>query len=190
MPQVQVRAAIPDDAGTIAAIYAPYVLESAASFEEVAPDADEIGRRMLAQPRLPWLVATRSGEAVGYAYASSHRSRPGYRWAVECSVYLAAAERGRGTGRLLYEPLLAELRALGYVTAFAGVTLPNDASIHLHEAMGFEHVGVFRDVGFKSGAWWDTGWWRLPLCAPPPRPEAPRPWRPAGGVNVRTGRPA
>lgn len=181
MSQVQVRAATPDDAGAIAAIYAPYVLESAASFEEVAPGADEIARRMLAAPRLPWLLATRRGEAVGYAYASPHRGRPGYRWAVECSVYLAAAERGHGTGRLLYGPLLTELAALGYVTAFAGVTLPNDASVRFHEALGFEHVGVFRDIGFKFGAWRDTGWWRLALRVPPQQPQTPRPWSPPAG---------
>ena len=181
MSQVQVRAATPEDAEPIAAIYEPYVLESAVSFEEVPPGAEEMARRMLASPRLPWLVAVRSGEAVGYAYAARHRSRAAYRWTVECSVYLALTERGRGTGRLLYEPLLEQLAALGYVSAFAGVTLPNDASVRFHEAMGFEHVGVFRNVGFKFGTWRDTGWWRLALCDPPPQPATPRSWAPAGG---------
>lgn len=181
MSHVELRAASTADAEAIARIYEPYVLESAASFEELPPDAEEIARRMLAPPRLPWLVAVRSGEVVGYAYASRHRSRPAYRWAVECSVYLARDEAGRGIGRLLYEPLLTQLAALGYVTALAGVTLPNEASERFHEGMGFEHLGVFRNVGFKFAAWHDTGWWSRPLRDTPAQPEIPRPWTPPEG---------
>lgn len=150
---------------------------TAVSFEEVPPGAAELRRRMLAAPRLPWFVATRDGAVVGFASASRHRGRPGYRWSVECSVYLAASERGRGTGRALYAPLLAALPRLGYVTAFAGVTLPNDASVAFHERMGFAPLGVFRGAGFKNGAWHDVAWFRRPLVAvPPPRPEEPVPW--------------
>lgn len=179
---VEVRAAHPSDAAGCAAVYAPYVEGSVASFEDVPPDATEMRRRMLDEPRLPWLVATRGGEVVGYAYASRHRARPAYRWSVEVSVYLTAAEHGKGSGRRLYEELLETVRGLGYVRALAGITLPNDASVGLHEAMGFAPVGVFRGVGFKDGGWRDVGWWQLSLADVPPdsqtHPGEPAPWSP------------
>lgn len=148
------------------------------SFEEVAPDAAEMGRRMTSEPRLPWFVATRGGAVVGYSYASRHRARPGYRWSVEVSVYLQPSEQGRGTGRLLYARLLDEVGALGFVRALAGITLPNAASVGLHEAMGFEPIGVFSNVGFKFGAWHDVGWWQLSLREPTADPGEPATWSP------------
>lgn len=166
------------DTADIAAIYRPYVLDSVISFEEVPPRADEIEQRMLAIPRLPWLVATRDQRVVGYSYASRHRERAAYRWSVDVSVYLDSRERGRATGRALYERLLSEVRDLGYVCAYAGIALPNDASVRLHEAMGFTLVGVFRTVGFKQQAWRDVGWWQLMLVEPPLTPSEPRPWTP------------
>jgi phosphinothricin acetyltransferase len=166
-------------AASIAAVYAPYVEGTVASFEEVPPDEAEMVGRMLDQPRLPWLVATRDDEVVGYAYASRHRARRAYRWSVEVSVYLRASEQGRGTGRALYAELLDVVRSLGYVHAYAGITLPNAASVGLHESMGFTAIGVFRGVGFKHGRWHDVGWWQLPLCDPPPAaPAEPQPWSP------------
>lgn len=175
---VDVRAATRADAVAIREIYAPVVTGSATSFEVSPPDADEIVRRMLCTPRLPWLVATRGEPVVGYAYASVHRARHAYRWSVECSVFLREAERGRGTGRRLYQRLFAELEDLGYVSVFAGVVLPNPASVGLHEAMGFEPIGVFDRVGFKHGAWRDVGWWQLSLARSSGRPADPRPWDP------------
>lgn len=160
---LEITAALPEHALGIATVYAPVVESTAISFEQVPPDPDEIVRRMVAAPRLPWLVATRDGDVVGHAYAAHHRARPAYRWAVDCSIYLAASEQGQGTGRLLYERLLPLLRDLGYVQALAGVTLPNPASIALHERMGFAPVGVYRDIGFKIGRWHDVGWWQLSL---------------------------
>ena len=174
--QVEVRPATGADVLAIQAIYAPVVDGSATSFEEDPPDVAEIVRRMLSQPRLPWLVATRDQVVVGYAYASSHRARRGYRWSAECSVYLHEHERGRGTGRRLYQRLFAELSALGYVSLFAGVTLPNHASVGLHESLGFLPIGVFRRVGFKHGEWHDVGWWQLSLSPPPTTQTEPRPW--------------
>lgn len=172
---VEIRAATTADAPSIAAIYRPYVEDSVISFEEVAPDAAEIVRRMTAGA-LPWLVAVRDGSVVGYAYAGAHRSRAAYRWGVDVSVYLADGERRRGTGRALYAQLLAVLRDLGYVRAYAGITLPNPASVGLHEAMGFTPVGVYHRVGFKRGAWHDVGWWQLSLSddieGPPSEPRA------------------
>lgn len=177
MPEI--RPATGADAVAIAAIYAPYVTGAVVSFETEPPDAEEMGRRMTAPPLLPWLVAERDGHIVGYAYALAHRARAAYRWGADVSVYLDESERGSGTGRALYAPLLDTLRDLGYAGAYAGITLPNPASVGLHEAMGFTLVGIYRRVGFKLGRWHDVGWWQLPLVDPPPAdPAEPRPWTP------------
>ncbi|MFL5817815.1 MAG: GNAT family N-acetyltransferase [Conexibacter sp.] len=168
------------DAAACAAIYAPFVRASAVSFEEAAPDADAFAARIarLAATH-PWLVAEVDGRVVGFAYGSPHRDRAAYRWAAEVSVYIDPAHHGRGLGRALYEALFARLRAQRTQIACAGITLPNDASVGLHEALGFELVGVYRGIGWKAGAWRDVGWWQLRLLpplddgAPPPEPLAP-----------------
>jgi L-amino acid N-acyltransferase YncA len=166
------------DAAACAAIYASYVLESAVSFEEVAPSAAGMGERIeRTSATHPWLVAERAGAVVGYAYASQHRERAAYRWACDVAVYVARDHQRRGVGRALYEALLERLRAQRIHVACAGITLPNDASVRLHEALGFEPVGVYRAIGFKAGAWRDVGWWQLRLLptddAPPPEPLPP-----------------
>jgi L-amino acid N-acyltransferase YncA len=173
---LRIRSAEASDAGAIAEIYRPYVDTSMISFETCAPEAEQIAERMLTRPRLPWLVAVRDDAVVGYAYASAHRSRAAYRWSADCSVYLQEPEQGRGTGRRLYDALFGALRDLGYVNVFAGITLPNPASVGLHEAMGFTLVGSYRDVGFKFGAWHDVGWWQLSLRQPPCEPAEPIEW--------------
>lgn len=175
---IQIRAAIPRDAAAIWSIYAPFVTNTAASFEESAPDQGEITARMLARPRLPWLVALDAGTVIGYAYASRHRQRPAYRWSAECSAYISPGHQRRGVGNLLYRRLIADVADLGYVSLFAGISLPNEASVGLHEAMGFERVGVFRNVGYKSGSWRDVGWWQRPLGDLPQAPAEPREWDP------------
>lgn len=170
----EVRPATPADAAAVAAVYAPYVTGSVASFETEPPDVAEVARRMA--NGLPWYVAVEDGEVVGFAYASRHRDRAAYAWSVEVSVYLAAGARGRGTGRALYGRLLPVLAGLGYVRAHAGITLPNPASVALHEAVGFRLVGAYPDVGWKAGAWHAVGWWTLALQEPPAEPAPPRPW--------------
>jgi phosphinothricin acetyltransferase len=177
---VVIRAAGPGDAEAISAIYAPVVAATAISFEESPPGPAEISQRMLAGPRLPWLVAEDSGRVAGYAYASAHRARAAYRWSADSSVYLGPEFRSRGFGRLLYERLIGEVRELGYVSLFAGIALPNPASVRLHEALGFQPVGVFRNAGFKHGSWRDVGWWQRPLRDAPPGPDEPRAWHPGG----------
>jgi L-amino acid N-acyltransferase YncA len=168
-----IRPATHADAAAIAGVYAPYVLGTVASFEEDPPSGGEVAARM--DLRMPWLVADVEG-VVGYAYAGPHHGRAGYRWAVNVSVYLAAEARGRGLGRALYGGLLPVLRRLGYVQAFAGIALPNDASVGLHEAVGFAPIGVYRSVGYKFGAWHDVGWWQLPLTDPAVDPAEPSAW--------------
>ena len=175
---IGVRAATAADAESIAAIYAPLVAGTAISFEETPPGPGEISRRMRGDPRLPWLIADDAGLVAGYAYASAHRQRPAYRWSADCSVYLDPRYRGRGLGRLLYGYLFREMRDLGYVSLFAGIALPNVASVGLHEAMGFRPVGVFSDVGYKLGSWRDVGWWQLRLRDGAPEPDEPRAWDP------------
>jgi L-amino acid N-acyltransferase YncA len=175
---VTVRAATTADAAAIADIYRPYVLETAVSFEETPPTAAEFEARMLAAPRLPWLVAIRESTVVGYCYASRHAARASYRWAADVSVYLAQNERGRGIGRLLYTELLPLVQALGYVSVFAGITMPNDASVGFHEAFGLTPVGVYRNVGFKHNKWRDVGWWQLTFTDPPEQPAEPKTWVP------------
>jgi L-amino acid N-acyltransferase YncA len=132
------------------------------SFEEVAPDASEMARRI---ERLSathaWLVFERDGAVAGYAYACPHRERAAYRWAADVSVYVDPAHRRTGVGRALYLELLGILREQGKRVATAGITLPNDASVALHESLGFELVGVFRGIGWKGGSWRDVGWWQL-----------------------------
>lgn len=166
------------DGAGCAAVYAPYVLESVASFEETAPDPVEMaGRIARVAGRYPWLVAEEDGTLCGYAYATEHRSRAAYRWAADVTVYIAPERHRRGLGRALYGALLELLERQGVQVAVAGITLPNDASVSLHEAVGFEPVGVYRRIGFKAGAWWDVGWWELELIAstngPPPEPGPP-----------------
>ena len=177
---MRVRDARPEDADVLAAIYRPYVEGSAVSFEDVAPAAADMAARMQAQPRLPWLVAQdEAAGVVGYAYATRHRDRAAYRWAVDCSVYLRPDVRRRGTGRLLYASLLPLLQDLGYRRVHAGIALPNPGSVGLHEAMGFSLVGIYPRVGYKLGSWHDVGWWQLSL-GPDDLPVEPVPWSPSG----------
>jgi phosphinothricin acetyltransferase len=159
-----IRLATANDASDCLAIYAPVVTGTAISFELEVPTVEEMRRRITETlPRYPWLVLEEPGGVRGYAYAGAHRQRPGYRWSVDVSVYVAATARRAGVGRRLYTSLLELLRLQGFVNAFAGVALPNEASVGLHEALGFQPIGVYRNVGFKLGRWIDVGWWQLQL---------------------------
>jgi L-amino acid N-acyltransferase YncA len=174
---VVIRPARREDAPGVQAIYAPVVEHTVISFEVDVPPVEEMRRRIEhTVTRLPWLVADAAGRVAGYAYAGDHQSRPAYRWSVNVSIYLAEEARGRGLGRQLYGELFTSLRHLGYVSAFAGVTLPNPASVGLHESVGFEPIGTFPSVGFKHGRWHEVGWWHLLLTDPPAQPRPPRPW--------------
>ena len=174
---MRVRTADPaTDSPRIAEIYRPAVEGSFISFEESPPTAVEMAERMRkVLARLPWLVAEDgSGLVVGYAYASPHRERPAYRWSVDISVYVDPAMHGRGIGRALYDELLEQLRGLGYLNVYAGITLPNAASVALHEAIGMTRIGVYERVGYKLGEWRDVAWFGMrlaePTTDPPPEP--------------------
>ena len=173
-----IRDAQPErDAVACAAIYAPYVERTPISFEERPPDALEMEARIARYAAThPWLVAEDGGEVVGYAYACRHLERPAYRWAADVSVYVAANRRGEGLGRSLYERLFLHLRRQNFQLACAGITLPNDASVRLHEALGFLRVGVSPRIGWKGGRWHDVSWWQLELePATPATPLEPLP---------------
>jgi L-amino acid N-acyltransferase YncA len=159
-PDVRVRTATAGDAPAFAAIYAPYVLRSPISFEEVAPSDDEMARRVTTVlAYAPWLCAIVDDAIVGYAYASRHAERAGYRWAIDVSVYIDERFHRRGIGRTLYNELLPIVERLNYRRAYAGVTLPNEGSVALHRAFGFELVGIYKNVGWKQGKWYDVGWY-------------------------------
>jgi L-amino acid N-acyltransferase YncA len=156
-----------DDAAACAAIYGPYVRNTVISFEERPPSAEELAARIERYTRThPWLVAEDDGHVIGFAYACPHRERPAYRWAADVSVYVDRAHHRRGIGRRLYGELLELLDRQGIYTVCAGVTLPNEASVGLHEGFGFKPVGIYRRIGFKAGEWWDVGWWQLSLREP------------------------
>lgn len=173
MPNI--RMASTADAADIAAIYRPYVTDAVTSFEVDAPGPDEMAARIQAvQLRAPWLVCTDAGGAViGYAYASRHHERAAYQWSLDVAVYIHAAHHRRGVGRALYDKLFALLRLQGFYVAHAGITVPNAASVGLHESLGFVPVGVYPAVGWKFGAWRDVGWWRLQLQELVPAPAPP-----------------
>jgi phosphinothricin acetyltransferase len=175
---VRIRAARPADAAAIAAIYAPYVIGSVVSFETEAPGADEIGRRMAVDAgTYPWLVACDAEDApLGYAYATAFRTRPAYRFSVETTVYIADGAQRRGIGSRLYRTLLPVLEAQGFAQAIAAITLPNHASVTLHERLGFRQVGVYEKVGFKFREWRSVGLWQRALCPLSTRPEEPKPF--------------
>lgn len=181
---VLIRLAAASDAAAIATLYAPFVESSRASFEEVPPDADEIGRRLAGGSiAYPWVVAERGGELVGFTSSTAFRQRSAYRWAVETGVYVAAGLQRQGIARRLGERLIEELSTRGFVTAVAGITLPNAASVGLHEALGYAPAGLIRGAGFKLGQWADIGYWQRDLGrrgTPPPEPSG-------GGLLVGNG---
>jgi L-amino acid N-acyltransferase YncA len=167
-----IRLAGEQDAAAIAAVYRPYVEGSRISFEEEAPDAEEMALR-LANPIHPWLVAEHNGSIAGYASTSPMRGRAAYRWSVETGIYLAADAQGRGLGRNLLSAHLDLLERLGFVTIVVGISLPNEASVALHEKVGFTLSGIERGVGFKLGEWVDVGRWQKDLAPRNPTPREP-----------------
>jgi L-amino acid N-acyltransferase YncA len=168
------------DAGPIADIYRPSVENSFVTFEEVAPTEAEMAERIASTLAFtPWLVAEDEGGVVGYAYAGRHRERAGYRWSVDISAYVRHDRHGRGIGLALYRTLIPILGAQGFVNAFAGITRPNPASVALHRSIGMELLAVYRDVGYKLGAWRDVAWYQLRLGELALEPADPIPVRDA-----------
>jgi phosphinothricin acetyltransferase len=184
-----IRLARESDAAAIAAIYAPYCESTPVSFETSAPSPEEFAARIQnITAHWPWLVLEDNGSVAGYAYAGRHRERAAYRWAVDTAVYVHEKYHRRGVGRALYATLFHVLREQGYFKACAGITIPNPASVALHEAVGFTLVGVYRGIGFKHGSWHDVAWFEAevqPETSSPPAPKSldavvdSQPWREA-----------
>lgn len=165
------------DAAEIAAIYAPFVADSAVSFELVPPSPDEMARRIRDYSDFaPWLVCELNDSVAGYAYASRHRDRAAYQWSVEVSAYVRADVRRQGVARTLYDTLLKTLARQGFFNAYAGITLPNEPSIAFHTSLGFKPVGVYRQIGFKLGRWHDVSWMACNLQPHVAPDAAPRPF--------------
>ncbi|MBL4877525.1 MAG: N-acetyltransferase [Hyphomonas sp.] len=161
---MDIRLAAPEDAGWITDIYAPIVEETVISFELTPPSVSEMAERIQTTlETFPWLAAEENGQPLGYAYASSHRARAAYQWSCDVSVYVAPVARRRNVGQRLYIELLEVLKRQGFHNAFAGIALPNVPSVTLHERLGFEHLGTYRNVGYKLDAWHDVGWWQKRL---------------------------
>ena len=169
-----IRVARVEDAAEILAIYAPVVKTTAISFEVDPPSLATMQQRITAILQThPWLVYEHQEHICGYAYASRHRERAAYQWSADVTVYVHPEWRRRGVGHALYTSLLAVLRLQGFFNAYAGITLPNPASVGVHESVGFRPLGVYREVGYKLGAWHDVGWWSLALRPKVPDPEPP-----------------
>lgn len=175
---VSIRDATLADATACAAIYAPYVEHTAITFETESPAPQEMADRIAsALATHAWLVATDDGRVMGYAFAHAFNAREAYDWSCEVSIYLETGLRRTGTGRALYAELLRRLDALGYRMAVALIALPNEASVGLHRACGFEDVGVWKNIGWKRDAWHDVALAQLALtdsAGPPSTDRSPR----------------
>jgi phosphinothricin acetyltransferase len=171
-----IRAALESDAAAILEIYAPYILNTAVTFETELPSLEEIRARIREYGKRGWFVCERDGRVIGYAYASKHRERTAYQWCCEVSAYISDEWHGQGIGTALYQKLFDCLRAKGFVNLYAGISLPNPASVKLHESLGFKPIGVYEKIGYKLGSWHDVGWWDLKLfdCSQNHEPPAPR----------------
>jgi L-amino acid N-acyltransferase YncA len=171
-----IRLAGEQDGREAAGIYAPFCASSVVSFEYAAPTPDEMAARIRAvTTHFPWLVLDIDGAVAGYAYASRHSERVAYQWSVNTAIYVGDGHRGRGVGRTLYLTLFDLLVLQGFFKACAGITLPNPASVGLHETVGFELVGVYRGIGYKLGGWHDVAWYERSLRPEQQSPSAPRP---------------
>lgn len=179
-----IRPATPDDATAIAAIYAPYVEDHSVSFEEHAPSPIEMADRMakVAAAGLPWLIAENDDWIVGFAYGRPFHERSAYRFAVETTIYVAEDRQREGVGRQLYMALIRTLAAQNYTQAIALIALPNEASLGMHESVGFQRAGVWRSVGYKQGEWRDVGLWQRQLALPEEPPEETLPFSTVGVV--------
>ena len=171
----EIRLATEADTEAMLSIYAPVVRETAISFELEPPSIDEFQSRIRSTlTRTPWLLCEIDGHVAGYAYAGPLRTRQAYQWSVEVTVYVHADYRRMGVGSAVYTSLFECLRLLGYMNAYGGIALPNPGSVGLHESLGFFHVGTYRNVGYKLGAWHDVGWWQLELMSPQVEPAPPK----------------
>ena len=180
---VCVRAAAPEDAEQLLEIYTPFVISedsslSNVSFELAAPDVEEFRQRIQdISKQFPYLVGEVNGQIWGYVYCHPYRERLAYQWAVEVTIYLAPAGQGKGLGRLLYETMEKLLCLQGVTMAYSCITVGNDHSIKMHEAVGYRLIGTFTNSGYKNGQWLDTVWLEKQLQPCPKQPDNIKSWR-------------
>ncbi len=162
-----IRKAGQADSAAIAEIYNYYIINAFSTFEETPVSAAEMSNRIdnVSSLGLPWLVAESDGMVAGYAYATKWKERSAYRYSVEITVYLSQHMHGKGLGTKLYKALFHLLRGSGIHTVIGGITLPNPASISLHETLGMKKVAHFENIGFKFNQWCDVGYWQMDLQA-------------------------
>lgn len=170
---IQVRLATITDAKEMVDIYSPNILNVATSFETEVPGLEEMQKRIeTILPKYPWIVCAVDRKIAGYVYASKHRDREAYQWSCECTIYMHNDFKGLGIGKELYQLLFAILKLQGFRNVYAGITLPNRASVNIHEKCGFEHFATYENIGYKFGKWHSVGWWKLRInnydLQPPP----------------------
>jgi phosphinothricin acetyltransferase len=171
---VEVRVAAPSDAQGILDIYVPHIRESFCTFETEVPYVEQLKERIEKNIETrPWLVCTVNNAVASYAYASAHRERAAYQWCCESSVYTHNYFQGKGIGLQLYKALFTILKIQGYRNVYAGITLPNEYSVKLHEKCGFTHFATYENIGYKLGEWKNVGWWKLQLNKYDPKPSPP-----------------
>lgn len=178
-----VRAATPQDAEQLLEIYTPFVISedcsvSNVSFELTAPSLAEFRQRIVdISSKYPYLVGEKDGQILGYVYCHPYRERLAYQWSVEVTIYLASAGQGKGLGRLLYETMEKLLCLQGVTMAYSCITVGNDHSIKMHEAVGYRLIGTFTNSGYKNGQWLDTVWLEKQLQPCPKQPDNIKSWR-------------
>ena len=183
---IDLRPATPDDAAALLGIYGSYVVTNAVSFETIPPPVEEMRERIAATvATYPWIVACDqdSGFVIGYAFAKPVRHGSAYRFAVETACYVGGPYQGQGVRRSLYASLIATLTSQHFTQAISSLTMPQDAAIQLHEAMGFRRGGVYREVSYKNGQWIDVGIWQRELAQPDSPPDEPLPFSAIGVVR-------
>jgi len=159
-----IRAALASDASSILAIYAPYILNTAVSFETEVPSKENFSQRIIKnQETYPWLVYESQGTIAGYAYASRHRERAAYQWSVESSVYVNSDFQLKGIATKLYKALFELLKYQGCRNVYAGITLPNEKSLRFHEKIGFQKIADYTNIGYKLNRWNTVSWFQLSL---------------------------
>lgn len=163
---LNIRTPLASDMQAMLNLYAPYILDTVISFEIEVPTLKQFCQRVQdVMSQYPWYVFEIEGKIAGFAYASQHKYRAAYQWCAESSIYLDPSFHGQGIGKKLYIKLLDTLKRQGYRNIYAGITIPNHASVGLHESLGFKKIGVFEKSGFKQGLWLDVGWWGIDLFA-------------------------
>ncbi|MBL8004139.1 MAG: N-acetyltransferase [Candidatus Kapabacteria bacterium] len=171
----KIRLVQESDASAIAEIYRPYVEQTSISFEYEAPSPTEILQRIQnITTEYPWLVCLNGNTIIGYAYAGTHRHRTAYQWSVESAIYFSQEFHSKGLAPILYKTLFSLLQNQGFHTVLAGITTPNDKSVHFHQKMGFTHLGTYTNIGFKFGKWHDTQWYQRPLNDYTTEPSTPK----------------